>query len=317
VRRTLAALPVTVVLLAGAVGCGSDDTAKAASEEPVPDAVPGVTVTGDFGKEPTIKVDDLDVDKPVDGVVITGDGPEVDEDSKLNYRYRIVYGSSGKEIATSFADDNPQHLEVAQQPDGVKDALVGSTVGSRVVIALPVEDFVGKGQASQFGLDAKDDLVMVLDIVSETAEALDGPEGDAVDPPADAPQVVEEDGAVTGLDFGSAPAKPSDELQVIPLVKGSGDPVGEGDTVTVDYYGAVYGESKAFDESYSAEPVSFPLAKGSLIDGWVQGLDGVTVGSRVMLVIPSELGYGAAGSGSTIPPDSTLVFVIDVLGANL
>ena len=61
----------------------------------------------------------------------------------------------------------------------------------------------------------------------------------------------------------------------------------------------------------------FALAKGQLIDGWVEGLQGVKVGSRVMMVIPPEQGYGKKGSPPSIPANATLVFVIDVLGANL
>ena len=69
-----------------------------------------------------------------------------------------------------------------------------------------------------------------------------------------------------------------------------------------------------FDESYSQEPATFTLADGQLIAGWVKGLKGVKLGSRVMLIIPPSLGYGAQGGGQDIPPNSTLVFVIDVLG---
>ena len=88
-----------------------------------------------------------------------------------------------------------------------------------------------------------------------------------------------------------------------------------GDNVTVNYYGAVWGQDQPFDESYSrGTPASFGLTPGGLIEGWVKGLEGVTVGSRVMLVIPPDLGYGPQGSGEKIPGNSTLVFVIDVLG---
>ena len=147
---------------------------------------------------------------------------------------------------------------------------------------------------------------------------LAGPEGGAVDPPADAPTVVEEDGDVTGLDFTDAPAKPPKKLQVIPLIEGDGAEVAKGDQLTVDYFGAVWGETKPFDDSYSrGEPTEFGLTKGGLIDGWVEGLPGVKVGSRVMLVIPPEQGYGKEGQPPTIPGNATLVFVIDVLGANL
>lgn len=322
-RRRLAALSVTAFLLAGVVGCGNedsskadDDSSKSSTSEPDPDVVAGVTVTGDFGKQPKVTVKDLDVDEAVDGVVIEGDGPEVRDDSLLEFWSYIVYGSNGEEVANGYTAETTQQLKLTDQSPAIAEALIGTKVGSRIVVALPVEDLLGKGQASQMGLKPTDDLVMVMDLVSEVDKPLDGPDGEAVDPPADAPEVIEQDGVVSGIDFGSAPAEPASELQVIKLVEGSGDAVNEGDSVTVDYFGTVYGEGKAFDESYSGEPATFTLAQGSLIDGWVQGLDGVTVGSRVLLVIPSELGYGAEGSGESIPPDSTLVFVIDVLAAN-
>ena len=130
-----------------------------------------------------------------------------------------------------------------------------------------------------------------------------------------APDVVENDGDVTGIDFSDAPSKAPKEFEVIPLIEGEGPKVKEGDSISVDYFGIVWGGKEPFDESYSREPASFGLTKGGLIDGWVQGLDGVTVGSRVMLVIPSELGYGEQGSPPDIPGGATLVFVVDVLGA--
>ncbi|HXH78119.1 FKBP-type peptidyl-prolyl cis-trans isomerase [Nocardioides sp.] len=315
-RRSLAALPLTGVLLAGLVGCGDNSSEEASPAEPVPTVVDGVSVTGDFGEKPTIEVDGLDVDEPVDGVVIEGEGAEVTETTMLDYRFHMVYGSNGEEVASNYAEPAAQQMDFAEQAAAITDAVVGTTVGSRVVIALPVDDLVGEGGAEQFGLRADDDLIMVLDLVSESEEPLAGPDGEAVEAPADAPTVVESDGVVTGIDFSTAAPKPSGELQVIPLIEGSGDAISEGDSVTVDYYGAVYGEDKAFDESYSGEPASFTLAEGSLIDGWVTGLAGVKAGSRVMLIIPAEQGYGSEGTGG-IPGGSTLVFVIDVLGVNL
>lgn len=315
-RRPLAALAFTGVLLAGMAGCGSSSSEEASSPEPVPTVVDGVTVTGDFGEKPTIEVDGLDVEEPVDGVVLEGDGAEVTEATKLDYRFHLVYGSNGEEVASNYAEPAAQQMDFADQAAAITDAVVGTTVGSRVVVALPVDDLVGEGQAEQFGLRADDDLVMVLDLLAESEQPLSGPEGEAVESPEDAPTVVESDGVVTGIDFSNAAPKPGGELQVITLIEGSGDAISEGDSVTVDYFGAVYGEDKAFDESYSGDPASFTLAEGSLIEGWVKGLAGVTAGSRVMLIIPSEQGYGSQGTGG-IPPDSTLVFVIDVLGVNL
>jgi peptidylprolyl isomerase len=87
--------------------------------------------------------------------------------------------------------------------------------------------------------------------------------------------------------------------------------------VTVDYYGEVYGGDKAFDESYSKQPVTFALGTGGLIKAWDQGLVGVNQGSRVMLIVPSDHGYGAQGSPQAgIKGGDTLVFVVDVLGVS-
>ena len=308
-RRVFAALSVTAVLSLTACGGSGDDEAAAPADD-----IAGVSVTGDFGESPEIEVTDLEVDEAVDAVVIEGDGAEVTGDSTLRYRFRIVYASDGEEVSSNYTADSPTPLDVAAQPAVLVDALVGTTLGSRVVLALSVDDLLSDEEAEQVGLRTDDDLVMVLDLVSEVAPPLEGPDGEAVSPPADAPSVVEDDGVVTGIGFDSAPKKTSGELEVTTLVEGSGEPVAEGDSVTVDYLGVVYGGDEPFDESYSREPATFTLAKGSLIDGWVEGLDGVTVGSRVLLEIPAEQGYGAQGSGD-IPGGATLVFVIDVLAA--
>ena len=84
------------------------------------------------------------------------------------------------------------------------------------------------------------------------------------------------------------------------------------DTVTVNYLGATYDAEAPFDESYSrGEPLVSPLS--GLIQGWSIGLTGVKVGSRVLLQIPPAFGYGAQGSGESIPGNATLWFVIDVV----
>ena len=69
----------------------------------------------------------------------------------------------------------------------------------------------------------------------------------------------------------------------------------KGQTLTVDYLGQVYNADKPFDESYSKEPAEFPIGVGQVIAGWDERLVGRTVGSRVILEIPPEKGYGAEG----------------------
>jgi len=313
-RRTAAAT-AAALLLAGTAACGSDDDS---SSKTTTESLDGLKVTGTFGKKPTLKVDGLDVSKAESAEVIEGDGAEVTKDSYVNYRFLIASGKNGDELANNYAEDKLQQLVVAQQPKIVSDAVVGAHIGSRVAIAAPVEDLVGKGGAPQVGLTAKDDIVLVFDLVEEGDKPLSGPDGEAVDPPADAPKAQADGDTVTGIDFSDAPKaapKAAGDFEVIPLVEGTGKAVKTGDSITVNYYGAVWGSDKPFDSSFDrGQPASFTLAEGSLIQGWVKGLTGVKVGSRVMLVIPPSLGY-ADQAQQDIPANSTLVFVVDVLQA--
>lgn len=323
-RRAVLSLAALVLTTATACGSdpesGSDSTGESppTSSEAGEGSVEGLTVTGDFGKKPTVEIDGLDVDKAQSAVVIEGDGAEVTDATSVKYRYLLANGTTGKALQDNYAVNELPSLAVGGQPAQIKDAILGRHIGDRVALAVPVTDLLGEQGNPQMGLKPSQDIVFVFDLVEEAEAPLTAPEGTAVEPPADAPKVVTEGDAVTGIDFSAAPEKAPTKLQVIPLIEGDGVEVKEGDNLTVNYFGAVWGKGETpFDESYSREPAAFQLSKGSLIDGWVQGLAGVKAGSRVMLVIPPELGYGAQGSGEDIPPDSSLVFVIDVLGVNL
>jgi len=106
-----------------------------------------------------------------------------------------------------------------------------------------------------------------------------------------------------------------EELVAQTLIKGEGDKVAVGDSITVHYTGWVW-DGDQFDSSWAnGSSISFTLSSDSLIEGWVQGLEGQTVGSQVLLVIPPDLGYGEQESDS-IPANSTLVFVVDILATN-
>ena len=104
------------------------------------------------------------------------------------------------------------------------------------------------------------------------------------------------------------------------LIKGTGPRVKKGQTIAVRYLGQAFDGDKPFDENFgdtgTGEPTTFSIGTGAVIKGWDQGLEGMPVGSRVVLEIPPELGYGAEGSpDSGIPKDATLVFMIDILAA--
>jgi peptidylprolyl isomerase len=101
------------------------------------------------------------------------------------------------------------------------------------------------------------------------------------------------------------------------LVTGTGQVAKAGDTVVVNYVGALYKTGKTFDSSWQRNtPFTAPLTSGSVIPGWVAGVPGMRVGGRRELIIPPSLGYGAKGSPPTIPANATLIFIIDLLKIN-
>ncbi len=97
-------------------------------------------------------------------------------------------------------------------------------------------------------------------------------------------------------------------------VIGTGDVAKEGSTITVKYTGTL-SDGTVFDstDKQGGQPATFTLTKGSLIDGWVQGIPGMKVGGKRKLVIPPSLAYGNRAQGS-IPANSTLTFEIELLG---
>jgi FKBP-type peptidyl-prolyl cis-trans isomerase len=101
------------------------------------------------------------------------------------------------------------------------------------------------------------------------------------------------------------------------LITGSGQVAPPGGTVVVNYVGVLCSTGKEFDSSWKRnQPFTTALTAGSVIPGWVQGIPGMRVGGRRELIIPPNLGYGATGQPPTIPPNSTLVFVVDLLSVS-
>ena len=119
------------------------------------------------------------------------------------------------------------------------------------------------------------------------------------------------------LPVGAQPAG----LQMIDRRVGTGPTAEHGLTVVVHYTGWLYDASapqdkgKMFDSSRDrGQPISFVLGVGRVIAGWDQGLVGMKVGGQRTLIIPPDLGYGAKGFGTMIPPDTTLVFDVELIG---
>ena len=110
-------------------------------------------------------------------------------------------------------------------------------------------------------------------------------------------------------------SEPPTELVSRDLVKGDGARIASGDQVSVRYTGVSWSTGEKFDASWDrgSEPFTFPIGAGQVIPGWDQGVAGMRVGGRRLLIIPPDLGYGPAGSPPVIAPNETLIFVVDAV----
>jgi peptidylprolyl isomerase len=136
----------------------------------------------------------------------------------------------------------------------------------------------------------------------------------------DTPAPARFDARDVGKDLAAKPAVPAPSgqpparLLKTDVVKGKGKAAKPGDTVDVQYVGVSWSTGKQFDASWDrgAEPFSFPLGAGQVIQGWDKGVAGMKVGGRRVLVIPPDLAYGDQSPSPDIAPGETLVFVVDL-----
>jgi peptidylprolyl isomerase len=105
----------------------------------------------------------------------------------------------------------------------------------------------------------------------------------------------------------------ADGLMYQDEVVGKGEMPKTGQSVTVHYVGTLTNGTK-FDSSRDrGQPFTFVIGEGQVIKGWDEGVATMRVGGRRRLVIPPNLGYGAAGAGGVIPPNATLIFDVELL----
>lgn len=195
--------------------------------------------------------------------------------------------------------------------DDIDDIVLGPDLGALTIAVGPEDE----------AIEAPPSTADICSLASA-----DGPTdhpscGDSGDPVTSAPlgSVAGEpcvaqqgDGGPEAPEVSVPEGPPPTDLVVEDLVVGDGAVAAEGDSITVDYVGVACSTGEVFDSSYeSGQPATFSLEPGSLIEGFATGLEGMAVGGRRLLVIPSDLAYGAQGSGP-IAPDEALVFVVDL-----
>ncbi len=306
VRRLLAILLPALLLI---TACGGEAT---------PANQPTSQSTGDVSKLDSVKVTDngdkktpgvefakpLTVSQPTVKMVSEGSGDAVKAGQTVELAYVVLDGNDGSSLEDTFTGE-PEKLDINDQLKtqnaAMYNAIVGAKVGSHIAIAAPGDATASPAASAKL-------IVFKLVTAKDAAPVLQKPEGETVTPPAGLPTVKEDDKGIPQISVDGVAAPK--ELISQDLIKGTGAAVKATDTLTVNYVGVTLAGGTKFDSSYDrGQSTSFPLT--GVIKGWTQGLEGKTVGSRVLLVIPQDLAYGAAGQGDA---KGDLVFVVDILG---
>ncbi len=259
--------------------------------------VPEVVVTGEPGGTPELQYEvPLEVTEPYVEVIWAGSGPRVVEGEPVLLDFYAESGEDGSVINETFSGEpKPYRLSVDTVGRDIFDALVGQTVGSRVLQLVPPAE----GQSSS--------TVVVFDLLPTRAT------GEPVTPREGLPTV---ELAADGEPSITVPeGEPPAELVVQPLIRGAGPQVEPGQVITVQYTGVTWSDGEVFESSWDVGrlPASFPIGVSSVLPGWDRGLVEQTVGSQVLLIVPPALGYGGTDAEHA---EDTLVFVVDILAAS-
>ncbi len=311
-RRIALAVLAPVAAVAVLAGCGGGASSGNSND--------AVKVSGSFDKTPSVTIPaekastNLVVSKPIQG---TGAPLKAGNSALANVALYKWSGTKHSLIESTFTS-GPQIIPSQTDLSGLATALKGARLGSRVVAVLPPKYGYGSSGNSQLGLTGTDTTVWVIDLLQQYPGNQSASGAQVSDGGGALPTVTAKAGEAPTVTIPKTSAPSS--LSVTTLIKGSGPALAKGDTVVAQYVGSIWRTGSVFSSTWPSSsqpgsPFSFQLG-GQVLTGFNEGLTGVKVGSRVMLVIPPSLGYGPEGGDSSagIEKNDTLVFVIDVIG---
>jgi peptidylprolyl isomerase len=310
-RLPLPLLALATGLVAGACAVPATTAAPRTTSD-----LSAISVDGSSGNAPKIDVPTpFSVRASTRRTLVTGSGPVVRAGQRVTVDYLGINGTDGRQILSSYGGRAPSFvLDPKQAMPGIVTSLVGATVGSRVLAALAPQDAYGVQGQPAAGIGPTDTIVVLLD-VKAARSVLQHAVGTPVTPRPGLPSVRI---AASGRPTITVPkASPPDRLVVQPLVVGTGPKVQSAQQVRAQYVGVVWPGGREFDSSWRrTQAATFTVGRGEIVAGLDRGLLGQPVGSRVLLVVPPDDGYGAAGNASFgVRGTDTLVFVVDILDA--
>lgn len=331
-RRSLllAAVPAGLVTVAGCGDGKSASSKPSASPSPsvsappppkiVEGPLPAVTAGTKFGEKPTVAKGTGEPSKDLAvKTLIAGSGRAIAENDFVQANYLGQIWDSGKVFDNSYDKKRPLVLQLAQGSviDGWRYALAGRKVGSRVAIAVPPTWGYGKSGDSRAGIKGTDTLVFVIDVIDSFNSKSSVKGRPVAQSDAALPKVATNtDGNVPTVTVPkTAPPK---KLVSAYVLEGDGPELRADQAVLCQFQGLVWDGGKTFQRTYgSGRLAEFSLEQmQQAVKGLAQGLTGKKVGSRVLVVVPPELGYGnTPPSGGVVKKGATLVFTVDILAA--
>jgi peptidylprolyl isomerase len=278
-----------------------------------------VTVSNNYGKTPTVKIK-----KPVATIKTTqrtvieaGTGKVATKSTRVTADFAVYNGTTGKELSSTGFDGKtvPFTVDADHVLVGLAKTLQCTPAGSRVVGVIPASEAFGS--AGSTGVGAKDELVFVADVVTvkpPAPAALKAATGTVEAPKPGFPTVVFSSAGLPTTTVPSTPQPSAFEEEV--LIKGKGAKVATDSNVVVKYQLVLWRTGKVVEgnDSWAAGQTA-PFNTGEVVPGFKQALEGQTIGSRVLVVIPPALGYGTDGNSQAgILGTDDLVFLVDILG---
>jgi FKBP-type peptidyl-prolyl cis-trans isomerase len=310
-RRLLIIGVVLALALAAFAGCGGDsDTSDSISFEPFDLEAPKSPIRREKDLKPAAnglvgsELKPIIPDRPPPEFLVTQDlvdgiGRLGREGDRVTVQYVGYRYDSKEKFASSWDEGKPFSfiLGSGEAIDGWEEGVEAMEVSDRRELVIP-PDLTGGGSKMK-DVPSDEALVYVVELLDVEYNAT----------PAETSSGKKKSKPKVTVPQGAPPKK----LAVEDLEEGTGPAIKAGDEITVQYVGVDYKTGQQFDASWDrGEPLTFLLGSGQVIPGWDQGLEGMKVGGRRELIIPPSLAYGAQGSGP-IAPNSTLVFVVDLL----
>lgn len=316
--RLLAGGVVLAAIAAALTGCagGTGDVAGCAPQATSGTASESVRVSGPVDEAPTVRFPTpISVQDTQVSVIKAGHGAPITAAQEVSTEVTFYNATTGATVLKSdYTGSAPADFVVGTVAvKGLRKALVCSQVGERLVAVLPPSQGIPAAQRPT-GLTATDSVVAVIDVRNAYLARADGTNqvmGDGL------PAVVLGPDGRPGITLPQA--APPSKLEVANLKSGSGAVIKRGDTAVIQYTGVIWkpedpANGTVFDSSWtSGSPVNVVVKAGQTVPGLVTALAGQRVGSQVLAVLPPSQAYGSQ-STSTIPANSTLVFVVDILG---